>query len=290
MKFEKVTIIGAGLIGSSIARAIKDKGDETHLTLTDKSPEVCDQADELRLADDITTNTVLAVKNADLVIIAVPVGAFSAVLSEIKDHLKEGCIVTDVGSVKQAVVSEMATLLPEHVSIIPGHPIAGTENSGPSAGFASLFERRWIILTPIEGRYEEDALDALIHFWEMFGARVEVMSASHHDDVLAVTSHLPHLVAFSIMNTAFDLEEESKKEIIQYSAGGFRDFTRVAASDPIMWRDIFLQNKEPVLALLQRFMEDLTILQKHVRRGDGESLERYFKKARELRSKLKTEH
>ncbi len=290
MTFKKVTIIGAGLIGSSIARAIKEAEHDTHLTISDMSENVCEQADELRLADDITSDVALAVKGADLVMIAIPVGAFKKLLPQIKDHLKPGCIVSDVGSVKQNVYDEMKNILPETVSLIPGHPIAGTENSGPASGFATLFERRWVILTPVEGRYEEDALARLKTWWESFGARIGVMSAQHHDHVLAVTSHLPHLVAFSIMNTAFDLEEETKQEIIQYSAGGFRDFTRVAGSDPIMWRDIFLQNKEPVLNLLQRFTEDLTILQKHIRRGDGEALQAYFQKARDLRKNLKTDH
>ncbi len=287
--FGKITIIGAGLIGSSMARAIKERGLARHLTLADCSEEVCAKADALQLADQVTHDIALSVQNADLVFIAVPVGAFSTVLEVIKNRLKEGAIVSDVGSVKRKVADEMADILPETVSVIPGHPIAGTENSGPGAGFATLFERRWVVLTPVEGRYSDEALSSLKSFWQACGAKVEVMGIDHHDHVLAVTSHLPHLVAFSIMNTASDLEDEAKAEILQYSAGGFRDFTRVAASNPVMWRDIFLQNKDQVLTLLQRFTEDLTVLQKHIRREDGAALQDYFEKAQSLRENLKTD-
>tara|TARA_Y100001934_G_C12297439_1_gene748143 strand:+ start:441 stop:1352 length:912 start_codon:yes stop_codon:yes gene_type:complete len=288
--FKKMVIIGGGLIGSSVARAVSDHNLCDHLTIADKNQDYLNEINSLDICDEAISDLPKAVNGADFVLICVPVGAFEVVLNEIKDHVEAGAIISDVGSVKTHVNDFMFDLMPDNVFVIPGHPIAGTEKSGPKAGFAQLFKGRWMILTPRQGYYEQAALDEKIktlkNFWERCGSKVEIMDEVHHDDVLAMTSHLPHLVAFSVMNTAAEMEEETREEILKFSAGGFRDFTRVAASDPTMWRDVFLSNKKAMLPLLQRFVEDLTILQKHIRQSNGDALFDYFTKAKSIRSDM----
>lgn len=283
--FDRVVIIGAGLIGSSVARAVR-RGELTRtLVLADQNAEVIAQASSLELADDYFTEAAKAVVGADLVILAVPVGSMASVGVAIAPALEKDVIVSDVGSVKQAVFKALAPLLPAHAHLIPGHPVAGTEQSGPAAGFATLFDGRWCILTPEEGA-DPDALARLTAFWQGLGSTVEVMAAQHHDLVLAITSHVPHLIAYNIVGTASDLEEVTRSEVIKYSAGGFRDFTRIAASDPTMWRDVFLNNKEAVLEMLGRFTEDLTALQRSIRWGDGEALFDLFTRTRGIRRRI----
>ena len=272
MMFKTITIIGFGLIGSSLARKINDESLCEKLVCTDVSHTVCDQVLELNLADEVTTDIGRSVEDADLVIIAVPVGVYEKIGEVISGSLKSGAIITDVGSVKEQAIKRLQPYLPADVSFVPSHPIAGTEKSGPEAGFANLFEGRWAIITPIDEGEDSDAVQKVASFWESCGAMVEMMTPKHHDRVLGITSHLPHLIAFSIVGTANDLEEDIKSEVIKYSAGGFRDFTRIAAGDPTMWRDIFLNNKEAVLDVLQRFNEDLTELQKAIRRDEGDKL------------------
>lgn len=283
--FDRIVIVGAGLIGSSVARAVQRGGLTKTLVLADQSAEVIAEASGLGLADDYFTDAAKAVVGADLVILAVPVGAMASVGVAIAPTLEKGVIVSDVGSVKEAVFKALAPLLPPYAHLIPGHPVAGTEQSGPAAGFATLFDGRWCILTPEEG-VDPDALARLTGFWEGLGSTVEVMTAQHHDLVLAITSHVPHLIAYNIVGTASDLEEVTRSEVIKYSAGGFRDFTRIAASDPTMWRDVFLNNKEAVLEMLGRFTEDLTALQRSIRWGDGEALFDLFTRTRSIRRRI----
>ena len=283
--FNRITIIGAGLIGSSVARAIAREKSACTLVLADADETVLAEAKSLELADTYTYNVANAVADADLVILAVPVGAMASVGANMAKGLKAGAIITDVGSVKASVVKALAPLLPEDVHLVPGHPVAGTEQSGPSAGFASLFDERWVILTPPEGA-DEGAVDLLSAFWTKLGSRVEIMTPEHHDLVLAITSHVPHLIAYNIVGTASDLEEVTRSEVIKYSAGGFRDFTRIAASDPTMWRDVFLNNKEAVLEMLGRFSEDLTALQRAIRWGDGDALHELFTRTRGIRRRI----
>lgn len=280
--FEQITIIGAGLIGSSLARVIRRDTIAKRIVLADKSDEVCKKALELNLADKITDNLQDAVNNSDLVILATPVGTFGEIAQTIGPLLKAGAIVSDVGSVKQCVIDKVSPFLPESVYLLPAHPIAGTENSGPESGFAELFEERWCIITP-PANVNLRAIENITAFWEACGMRIELMDARHHDLVLGITSHLPHLIAYTIVGTAADLEDDIKSDVIKYSASGFRGFTRIAASDPVMWRDIFLNNREAVLEILQRFSEDLTALQKSIRRGDGFYLEEVFSRGREIR-------
>jgi cyclohexadieny/prephenate dehydrogenase len=280
--FDRLAIIGVGLIGSSIAHAVRRLALARRVVLYDIAPEVREEARALRLGDEIASSAADAVRHADAVILCVPVGACGAVAAELAPHLKHAAIVSDVGSVKGSVVKAMTENLPAHVRLVPAHPVAGTENSGPSSGFASLFVNRWCILTPPEGA---DAL-AVSHIrglWEGMGANVEIMSADHHDLVLAVTSHLPHLIAYNIVGTADDLESVTQSEVIKFSAGGFRDFTRIAASDPTMWRDVFLHNKEAVLEVLARFNEDLSALARAIRWGEGDKLFELFSRTRDIR-------
>lgn len=279
--FQRLTIIGAGLIGSSIARAARAEGAAAHITLCDADAEACATARSLGLADSVTGDAAAAVAAADCVILAVPVGAIGGVVGAIAAHLKLGAIVSDVGSVKASVEAAFSAL-PKGVHAIPAHPVAGTEKSGPQAGFATLFKQRWCILTPPQGA-DEGAVAALTQFWQAIGANVETMTAEHHDRVLAITSHLPHLIAYNIVGTVSDLEDETKSEVIKFSAGGFRDFTRIAASDPTMWRDVFLNNKDAVLEMLGRFSEDLTALQRAIRKGDGDTLYDLFERTRDIR-------
>ncbi|WP_448580571.1 prephenate/arogenate dehydrogenase family protein [Thermaurantiacus sp.] len=285
MPFARIAILGLGLIGSSLARAIRAKMPATALAGFDSDPAVRARASALGLVDDLAETAVEAVRGCDLVMLAVPLGAFAALGSKIAPALQPGAILSDVGSSKQAVIDQLAPLLGPDVRLIPAHPVAGTEKSGPDAGFATLFEGRWAILTPPEGA-DPEAVASVSRFWTALGSKVEVMDARHHDLVLAVTSHLPHLIAYSIVGTASDLEDVTKAEVIKYSAGGFRDFTRIASSDPTMWRDVFLMNREAVLEILARFSEDLAALQRAIRWGDGDALYRRFEASRAIRKAI----
>jgi len=280
--FDTITIIGPGLIGSSIMRAARAHGAVRTIVASSRSPETRERVAALGIADKVCETNAEAVEGADLVIVCVPVGICGTVAAEIAPHLKEGAIVSDVGSVKGAIVRDMGPNLPDNVHFVPAHPVAGTEHSGPDAGFAELFENRWCILTPPEGT-DADAVDRLASFWSLLGANVEIMTPEHHDLVLAVTSHLPHLIAYTIVGTADELETVTRSEVLKFSAGGFRDFTRIAASDPTMWRDVFLNNKEAVLEMLGRFNEDVSALTKAIRHGDGEALFEQFTRTRAIR-------
>jgi cyclohexadieny/prephenate dehydrogenase len=280
--FEELAVIGVGLIGSSIARAARHRRAAGRIVLADRSIETLERAKALRLGDLVTDDLARAVAHADCVILCAPVGANEAIGRAIAPALKQGAMVSDVGSVKSAVVAALEPIVPKHARFVPAHPVAGTEYSGPDAGFATLFVNRWCILTPPEGTAEE-AVSRMRAFWEALGSHVEIMSAAHHDLVLAITSHVPHLIAYNIVGTAADLEEVTRSEVIKFSAGGFRDFTRIAASDPTMWRDVFLHNKEAVLEMLGRFNEDLTALQRMIRREDGDGLFALFTRTRAIR-------
>jgi cyclohexadieny/prephenate dehydrogenase len=280
--FNSLALIGMGLIGSSLARMCRRKGLAREVVAADSSPEVRAQVAELGLADRVAETPAAAVKGADLVILCVPVGAMGAVAQEIAPHLLPGAILSDTGSVKSAIIKAVAPHLPATVDFVPAHPVAGTEQSGPAAGFATLFLNRWTILTPPAGTNPK-AVARLSAFWTGAGANVEVMDPAHHDLVLAITSHVPHLIAYNIVGTAADHEQVTQLEVIKFSAGGFRDFTRIAASDPTMWRDIFLNNKEAVLETLGRFNEDLSALQRMIRNGDGAGLFGLFTRTRAIR-------
>lgn len=280
--FERICLIGLGLIGSSIARAARHKGLARTIVASDASIDVRQRVAELGLADKVVETAEAAVQNADLVILCVPVGAIGEVARRIAPHLRAGAILSDVGSVKSAVIADVAPCLPKGVHFVPAHPVAGTEESGPDAGFATLFRNRWCILTP-PPEADPKAVARLEAFWTAAGANVEIMTPAHHDLVLAITSHVPHLIAYNIVGTAADLEEVTQSEVIKFSAGGFRDFTRIAASDPTMWRDVFLNNKDAVLEMLGRFSEDLTALQRMIRRGDGDGLFELFTRTRAIR-------
>ncbi|BDV35434.1 prephenate/arogenate dehydrogenase family protein [Methylocystis iwaonis] len=283
--FDRLAIIGAGLIGSSIARAARDYGAAGEIAIVDASQQVMARVRELGIADDAGGDMAQALKGADLIIICTPVGVCGVVAQAIAPHLEKGAILSDVGSVKGAVVAQIAPHVPAGVHFIPAHPLAGTEFSGPDAGFATLFQNRWSILTPLEGA-DASAVARLANFWTRIGAKVETMSPEHHDKVLALTSHLPHLIAYNIVGTADDFGEQTRSEVIKFSASGFRDFTRIAASDPTMWRDIFLNNREAVLEMLGRFNEDLSALQRMIRRGDGEGLFDFFTRTRAIRRSI----
>ena len=281
----KVCIIGLGLIGSSLARNLHGSDLVGQVVAVDISPKVCDKVMELGIVDAATTSFSVGVKDADVIILAVPVGANKGVADAIAPHLKQGAVVTDVGSVKGAVLRDLSEALPEHVDIIGGHPIAGTEHSGPEAGFKELFEGRWCILTP-EPSADLRALEKVSAIWDICGAKIEIMEAERHDLILGITSHLPHLIAYSIVDTANDLEGDTKHDVIKFSASGFRGFTRIAASDPVMWRDVFLNNRDAVLEILGRFNEDLSALQKPIRKGDGDYLFQVFSRTREIRREV----
>lgn len=280
--FPRVTLIGLGLIGSSIARGVKALGLAGELVVYDASEDVRERVAELGFADRIAGTAADSVLDADLVIACVPVGAYGSVAEQIAPHLKPGAIVSDVGSVKATVLKDMSAHLPANVDFIPAHPVAGTEHSGPDAGFAELFVNRWCILTP-SPTASPDGVERLKAFWEGLGANVETMNAEHHDLVLAITSHLPHLIAYTIVGTADELEGVTQSEVLKFSAGGFRDFTRIAASDPTMWRDVFLNNKDAVLEMLGEFQEDLSKLTRAIRRGDGDALFEHFTRTRAIR-------
>jgi cyclohexadieny/prephenate dehydrogenase len=280
--FDTVCFVGIGHIGSSLARALRKHALARRIVCLEAAAEARQVAVELGVVDSAFAEPAEAVPGADLVVLAVPVGAMQAVGTAVAPHLKPGAVVTDVGSVKMAVIRDLSPVLPDGIHYIPGHPIAGTEHSGPASGFAELFEGRWQILTPLPGT-DERALERLCELWRRVGSMVELMEPQHHDKVLAITSHLPHLIAYTIVGTASDLAGHMQQEVIKFSASGFRDFTRIAASDPIMWRDIFLNNREAVLEVIQRFTEDLTALQRAIRWGEGEVLEEKFRETRAIR-------
>lgn len=280
--FNKIALIGIGLIGSSLARIIRREGLAGHIAIATRSPETLKRAEELGLGDSYTTDNAVAVQDADLVIVSVPVGSSGLVARQIAGSLKPGAIITDVGSTKGSVITQMQPELPSNVHFIPGHPIAGTEYSGPDAGFADLFINRWCILTPLPDT-DATELAKLNAFWEACGSKTDQMDPQHHDLVLAIVSHLPHIIAYNIVGTANDLEKVTESEVIKYSASGFRDFTRLAASDPTMWRDVCLHNKDAILEMLGRFSEDLASLQRAIRWSDGDALFDLFTRTRAIR-------
>jgi cyclohexadieny/prephenate dehydrogenase len=280
--FDRLALIGVGLIGSSIARAARAEGVVRSIVATARSGATRRRVAELGFADQVVETNAAAVEGADLVIVCVPVGQCGPVAAEIGAHLKRGATVSDVGSVKGSIIKDMGPHLPPGVHFVPAHPVAGTEHSGPDAGFAELFVNRWCILTPPDGA-DADAVERLASFWRALGANVETMSAEHHDLVLAITSHVPHLIAYSIVGTADDLQTVTRSEVMKFSAGGFRDFTRIAASDPTMWRDVFLHNKDAVLEMLGRLNEDLSALTRAIRWGDGDALFNLFTRTRAIR-------
>jgi cyclohexadieny/prephenate dehydrogenase len=281
--FERVALIGIGLIGSSLARVLRRDGLAGEIVACARREATRAKTLELGIADRATEDAAEAVRGADLVVLATPLSAYADIGARIAPALRPGAIVTDVGSVKQAVIRDLKPLLPDTVHFIPGHPVA--ELSGPEAGFAELFRDRWCILTPLPGT-DEAALARVTALWEAGGMRVVTMDPEHHDKVLAMTSHLPHVIAYTIVGTAIDLEDSLKSEVVKFSAGGFRDFTRIAGSDPVMWRDIFLNNREAVLEMLQRFSEDLTALQRAIRWGEGDKLEELFTRTRAIRRSI----
>jgi cyclohexadieny/prephenate dehydrogenase len=280
--FDRVAIIGIGLIGSSLARVIRRDNPATHITACARRSETLAAARRLGIADATTDDPAVAVAGADLVVLATPLSAYAEVAARIAPALKPGAIVTDVGSVKEQAIAELLSVLPPGVHLVPGHPVAGTEHSGPEAGFAEMFADRWCILTPLADS-DPAVVEKITALWRLAKMRVVTMPAEHHDRVLAMTSHLPHLIAYTIVGTATALGDDLKSEVIAFSAGGFRDFTRIAASDPVMWRDIFMKNREAVLDVLQRFSEDLTALQRAIRRGEAETLEDWFTRTRAIR-------
>ena len=287
-KFNKVTFIGFGLINSSLAHVFKSKSLAKETCAYSRRKETRNKIKNLNIVDNVYDDIKTSVKNSDLIILGVPVGAMKKIVTIIAPSLERGTIITDVGSVKKELVDSISLVLPKHIHFIPGHPIAGTENSGPESGFSELFNGRWCILTPNQNT-STSALAKVKNMWKAAGMQIAIMDAEYHDRVLAITSHIPHLVAFSIVGTVTELEDQLKTEVIKYSAGGFRDFTRIAASDPVMWRDVFLNNSEAVLEMLGRFIEDLTALQKSIRWQDGESLEKLFTKTREIRKGIISE-
>ena len=287
-KFNKVTFIGFGLINSSLAHVFKSKSLAKETCAYSRRKETRNKIKNLNIVDNVDDDIKSSVKKSDLIILGVPVGAMKKIVTIIAPLLERGTIITDVGSVKKELVDSISLILPKHIHFIPGHPIAGTENSGPESGFSELFNGRWCILTPNQNT-STSALAKVKNMWKAAGMQIAIMDAEYHDRVLAITSHIPHLVAFSIVGTVTELEDQLKTEVIKYSAGGFRDFTRIAASDPVMWRDVFLNNSEAVLEMLGRFIEDLTALQKSIRWQDGESLEKLFTKTREIRKGIISE-
>ncbi|MCB2100884.1 MAG: prephenate/arogenate dehydrogenase family protein [Rhodobacterales bacterium] len=282
MMFRRVAFIGIGLIGSSLARVIRRDGLAGHIAVAARSPDTLAAATRLDLADSVTTDPAEAVAGADLVMICTPLSAYPAIARAMAPGLAPDVIVSDVGSVKSCVFKDLGPHLPPGAHLVPGHPIAGTEHSGPEAGFAELFQNRWTILTPAEDA-DPAAVDKVAGLWKAAGSLIQMMDAAHHDQVLAITSHLPHLIAYTIVDTATDLATDLQQEVIKFSASGFRDFTRIAASDPVMWRDVFLQNREAVLEVLGRFTEDLTAMRRAIRRGEGDELFDVFTRTRAIR-------
>ena len=286
--FNRVTFIGFGLINSSLARVFKSKSLAKEICAYSRRKETLLKIKDLNIADYIYDDIKQSVENSDLIILGVPVGVMSSLVQEFASSLKSGAIITDVGSIKKGLIDSISPVLPKGVHFVPGHPIAGTENSGPESGFEELFKGRWCILTPTKNT-SKDAIKKVDYIWQQAGMKVTIMDAEYHDRVLAITSHIPHLVAYSIVGTVTELEDQLKTEVIKYSAGGFRDFTRIAASDPVMWRDVFLNNSGAVLEMLGRFIEDLTALQKSIRWKDGEALEELFSKTRDIRKGIISE-
>ena len=280
--YDRIALIGLGLIASSIFWAVKRAGLNSHVTGYARSAETRETARRIGLCDSVYETAAEAVQGADLVILCVPVGVMGAVAADIAPALKSGATISDVGSVKRAVIDAVAPCLPDHVNFVPAHPLAGTEHSGPESGFAGLFDNRWCLLVCDQGT-DAQAVARLDHFWQALGAKVEHMDPDHHDLVLAVTSHAPHLIAYTMVGVADDLSRVTGSEVINYSAAGFRDFTRIAASDPTMWRDVFLTNREATLEILGRFTEELFALQRAIRTGDGDQLHAYFTRTREIR-------
>jgi cyclohexadieny/prephenate dehydrogenase len=285
MSKPNIALIGMGLIGSSLGHALKKNNLAAHVSGYARSPETRARALDIGFVDSVHDTAIEACADADIVFFNTPLSAIKGLAEEIIPTLKDNAILTDVGSVKKGVIDELTPLLGGRVHLVPGHPIAGTEESGPDSGFAELFDGRWCILTP-SGETSLIAVEQIAKLWRDMGSEVEFMEAEHHDLVLAITSHLPHLIAYNIVGTASQLESDTRSDVIKYSASGFRDFTRIASSDPIMWRDIFLQNKDAVLEMLGRFSEDLTALQRAIRRGDGEHLERIFTTTRAIRKSV----
>lgn len=280
--FQRIALIGIGLIGSSLARVIRRDGLAGHIAVGDIDSAHCAKALELGIADGAGEDVAEAARDADLVIICSPIGTYASIAETIAPVLKPGAILSDVGSVKQAVVRDLSPHVPEGVHLIPAHPVAGTEHSGPESGFPELFDGRWCVLTPPDGA-DEAAVEKVAALWRSARSMIEIMDPEHHDQVMAVTSHLPHLIAYTIVGTATDLEKSLRNEVIKFSASGFRDFTRIAASDPVMWRDVFLNNQDAVLEILQRFNEDLTAMQRAIRWGEAETLHELFSRTREIR-------
>ena len=285
--FPRTTIIGVGLIGSSLARALREHNLTDEIIGVDHDADVLTRAKKMGVIDAGNDTLAKGVQNADLIVLATPVGAAKDICARLAQHAKDGAVIIDVGSIKGAV-SEAAASLPEHLYFVPSHPVAGTEQSGPEAGFASLFKDRWCILTPLERQDSAylQAVEKVSALWRGVGAQVEIMDAAHHDLALAVTSHLPHLIAFTLVGAADDVESVAAGEVVKYSAGGFRDFTRIAASDPVMWRDVFLNNKDAVLEVLGRFSEELAVMQRAIRWGDAKALEDAFARGRNLRKAI----
>ena len=283
--FKKVSIIGCGLIGSSLARAIKKNNLSTQIVSSNRSDEVNKKVKELNIVDDSSADTKKITEGSDLVIIATPLSSYKEVILKIKDSLKSGVILTDVGSVKENITSLVEKKIPKSVSWIPSHPIAGTEESGPESGFADLFKNRWCILTPSKVAKEKD-INLLKTFWEKIGSKVDVMDTKQHDYILSITSHMPHLIAYNIVNTSIDIQDEKKNDIVKYSAGGLRDFTRIASSNPIMWRDIFLQNKKNTSQAIDKFIKNLEELKKAIENEEGNKLEKIFTKTKKIRKDI----
>ena len=284
--FQRLALIGVGLIGSSVARIAMERRDiASEIVVNARTQKTLDRVMELGIADRVEADPGRAVEGADCVMLCAPVGAFSALAEAIAPHLAPGCVLTDVGSTKQSVIRDVGPLVPAGVHFVPGHPVAGTEYSGPDAGFTTLFQGRWALLTPPPGT-DEDAVEKVAELWRRCGSMVERMEPAHHDRVLAIVSHLPHLIAFTICGTADDLEDESRREVMQFAASGFRDFTRIAASDPTMWRDIFLNNREALLEMLARFMEDAQAMSRAVRWGDAAYIEDKIERGRKIRRSL----
>ncbi len=282
---KKLALVGIGLIGSSIARVVRERSIAQTIAISTRSNETLDQARSLNLGDEYNIDAKLVVKDADIVILCVPVGVTGAVMSIIAKHLKPGAIISDVGSVKMSIIEQMLPHTPSNVHLIPAHPVAGTEKSGPEHGFSTLFDDRWCILTPPEGT-DANAVDVLSQFWQACGSNIEIMDAKHHDKVLAITSHLPQLISYNMVGTADDIENITDSEVIKFSAGGFRDSTRLASSDPTMWRDVCLHNKDAILEMLSRFSEELSAMQRAVRWGDGDKLFEMFTRTRNIRQQI----
>jgi len=283
--FKKICIIGCGLIGSSLARAIKKNNLAEKIVSSNRSDAVNKKVIELKIVDDSSADTKKMVDGSDLVVIATPLSSYEDVISKIKNSLKDGVILTDVGSVKENIISLVEKNIPENISWIPSHPIAGTEESGPEAGFSELFQNRWCILTPSKKAKEKD-INLLQTFWEKVGSKVDIMQAKQHDYILSITSHIPHLIAYNIVNTSLNIQDEKESTIVKYSAGGLRDFTRIAASNPIMWRDVFIQNKKNTSKMIDQFIKNLEDLKKAIENEDGKKLEQIFTKTKKIRKDI----